>query len=370
MFMQHDEAKAFDIDAFFRAQAIKDGRLGTNSGMVVYDDGRIHLAEDKGCHAQLADGLELAYATHWSYWRSHHKAIGIKPKHIYTSLWSRTYSDSDLEFFRFCLNERWSPWRDHIRGRQIIMGTSKEGKEIPVAVKFVDMEASIQVLFNLMLVLRMVYASPGLMRAYAELRKKGFTRTESLFLGANFAVTPSMKVQFPYMGDFAFDTAFADLDWKKWSTGKPKFEKKRKLSNDSEISPCNAIWNIGDEASGIVIAEEHRLRNNTIHNLITEERETINVFGVKEKGRVPLSLDEAVKKLKDNQEAWKCLQSSASTSPVVVPSVPTPSPSTDYYFDTLMSQFAPLANSSTLSYFTVGTSGSLPSSTGSYQSGS
>ena len=339
MLYKGEEAKNFDIQKFFEDSALKKNKLGTNAGIAVYADGDISVHAEVGCHAYMRNLVARGHQGEYD-WSDGNPKMGPAKGLValYTSLWSWTYDDTDLEYFRFILNEKHSPWRDHIKGREVIWG-KKDGKDIPVAVKLTDMNASTQAVFNLLLATRMHYAQPDMAKAYKAFRDSGMTRTEAVFLSASIALSPKDVFHWPYIGDFPYDTAFANMDWKKWSSGKPRFDKKRMLCNSSDISPCNGIWNRGTNSSGIVIAQADRLKNNIIQNLVSEEKEEKNVFGQLVKKRYPLPLTEAIAKLKANQEDWKCQDSTSQAEDQIEA---TPIPSTVFLYAGGIQSFASL----------------------------
>ena len=357
-FKTAEEAKYFDIRKFYQDQALKTDKQGTNTGIAVFTNGSMRIGRERGCHAYMAEFIR-GNPTYSNGGKDTDKTV---VKEIYTSLWSRDYSDSDLEYFRFILNETYSPWREHIKGREVIWG-EKDGRKIPVAVKLVDMNASTQVVFNFMLASRMVYAAAGMMRAFKVFREQGFTRTESSFLSANVGVNPNGVFTWPYLGDFPYDTAFTNMDWKKWSTGSPRFNKTKKLCNSGDYSPCNAIWNKASVSSSIVIA--NKLKNTIIQNMVSEETTIKNVFGNEVKKRVPLSVSEATAKLKSNEEEWKCLD---STSTVDEQAAEIPSHWTPSSLSAATQWSVSPASSSTVSYSPVLALVSPPFYTGSSQS--
>lgn len=337
-----EQAKTFDVQQFYQNLALKPDKMGSNSGIAVYLDGSMKIGNEKGCHGYMSEFVRGGYFDYSKY--PPYKTDNVLTA-IYTSLWSHTYDDSDLEYFRFILNEKYSPWKEHIKGREIIWG-EKDGKKIPIAVKLVDMNASTQVVFNFLLASRIIYAQPSLARSYKAFRKEGFTRTESVFLSANVGINTKDTFVWPYLGDFPYDTAFTNMDWKKWSEGKPRFDKTKKLCNSADYSPCNAIWNRGTNSSGIVIA--NHLKNTAIQNLVSEEKEIKNVFGKTEKKRVPLSIDDAVIKLNDNQEEWKCLNSTSLVEEQDE-KIPQPLTNSSYYMATPL--YANPLGISTVSFF-------------------
>lgn len=346
------EAKDFNIKEFFEKDALAYPKLGTNSGVVVYDDGTIHYGSQVGCHAYMNSFL-TSYKEKCP-WSGNPKR---ELKEIYTSLWSHTYDDTVLEYFRFLCNKQYSPWRSILKGSEVLWG-KKDEKDIPVAVKLTDMGASGQVVMNFMLACRMAYAQPGLIKSYGELRKVGFTRTEATFLSASFGLNASNTPNWPYIGDYPYDTAFADMDWEMWKSGSPRYQENGELNKERFTRPINAIWNEDvKKKSGIVIVGEHNKKNNRICNLISEEKEITNIFGHKEKRRVPLSFEKAVEALKANEEIWKCKPNKQeSTSQVEEPTEKTPFAwtSSSFVMDTL--SFAPLATNTTVSSFTAGPS--------------
>ncbi len=358
----------FDVKQFFQEWAVKKPKIGTNCGVAVYSDGYVRVATEMGCHGWVSDYISSGL-DHPDYMYAYYPKKFKKGRRLvalYTSLWSHTYDDSDLEYWRFICNEKYSPWREQIKGREIIFG-QKEGKEIPIAVKITDMNASSQVVVNFLMATRIIYGQPGYARAYKLLRKAGFTRTEAVYLTANFGVTPAEKVTYPYIGDYPFDTALTDMDWKKWSTGKPEFNSNKKLNTNAEYTPCNAIWN---KNSGVIsgtqiIYSEQKLKNTIIQDLISEERKIKNIFGKEEIRRFPLSIDEAVKKLKDDMEAWKCPKESTSQPEQKIEA--TPSSSIPYSYATDIPLYATTLTGSTQLSFTVQPTVVHPYFTESYQ---
>jgi len=292
----------FDIQKMYEKAALKYPKLGTNTGVAVYDDGSIIVREEVGCHGYMSELIGVGTPNYWG-------AYGQEPTKklvaLYTSLWSRNYDDGDLEYFRYICNEKYSPWRNHIKGREVLFG-EKDGKQIPIAVKLTDMTASTQVVMNFFLASRMPWAQPGLIECYKKLRKEGFTRTESVFLSANFGLNPKQVPTWPYFGDFPYDTSFTNMSWKRFSEGNPRFRKNTTLNESADYSPCNNAWNAANKPSGIVIFNGGTKKNTIIQDLISEKKTVKTVFGKEEVRQLPLAWDAAVAKLKDNKEAWKC----------------------------------------------------------------
>lgn len=365
--LRGQEAEDFDILKFFQDQAVKPGKLGTNSSVAVYRDGTIKYKKEMGCHAYVSEFIKRGFEGDYNLCTD----VFNKPsplESIYTSLWSHTYDDSDLEYFRFILNETYSPWKDHIKGREVLWG-EKDGKKIPVAFKLVDMNASTQVVMNLFLASRILYAQPGLARAYKAFREAGFTRTEATFLSANVGLNHKDTFSWPYLGDFPYDTAFTNMSWKRWSDRSPRFNKTKILSNSSDYSPCNAIWNRANVSSGIQIANdnENTLKNTDVQDLVSEIKEVKNIFGKSEKIRVPMKKEQGIAALKSSMEQWKW---QGSTSPAESLTEATPILSTGSSLNSVIVSYAPPLSNSTALYSTDLPSGFPLSSTANVPSAS
>lgn len=234
-----------------------------------------------------------------------------KVKYVYTSLWCHDLKEIDQSWnlWKFCLNPQWSPWRSILKDREIIMADDK-----PIAYRLtITDDTPIQTTMSLMLACRMAYSQDGYVRMFNAMREAGFTNTESLYITANVRLTPKGVITYPYIGDYPFDTAWDDISWSNWKAGTPRIAPTKKVVKGDHYTPLNAIWSANNKYSGSNY--EGTGRKATKLQLLLSGATKTNYHGVFKKhydsgAEVTkpvnaVTLQEAVKILKDNQEKWK-----------------------------------------------------------------
>lgn len=284
----------FDIVKLFSPRALDLAqKKGTHDSAVVYDDDTCTGWFARGCMACLGE--------------IKHKYTNKKPVSIYSSLWVK--KPEDLEdakaLWSFVLDPERSPWRLALKGREII---EVDGR--PIAYRLADMDAPMQVLANLCFTLRMPYAQDGFLRAFTMFKSAGFSEVDALYLAANVGVAPNGYIRFIYVGDYPFDTAFVDINYRWFSKGTPVFKSEFTPNTVSNYQPCNAIWHgkiqlVGDPYSPNkrTPTQVQKLLSGAVEykgsftKAISKIKETLPVK--------PVSFDEAVSILKKSTSVWK-----------------------------------------------------------------
>jgi hypothetical protein len=233
--MRIDIKGTLDVVEVFADHSLdKKPKTGTHTTVAVMSD-KTHIAyQCHGCQACLGEMFSGVYYTTTGY-------TTRKPTAIYSSLWKRpdqTYEDA-LAYWKFMLNPRWSPYRSVLKDSEIIYHEEK-----PIAYVLRDMDTSPQTVANLCFAMRMPYAQDGYLRMFTALREAGFTNAESSFVTANARLTPKGSIGFPYIGDYPFDTCWANMSWSAWKEGKPKTNGKLISEGNGEYRPCNVIWSV------------------------------------------------------------------------------------------------------------------------------
>lgn len=277
-------------------------KSGSHTTVGVDVNGKYWGETCKGCQAHIGNMFLFGHVHDY---HGYSEKFGYLAA-IYSSLWRRDDQtvDEALAYWRYCLSDHYSPWRNAAKDSEIIY---KDG--IPIAYKLVNMDAPCQEIANLCFAMRMPYAQDGYLRMFSALRDKGFNRTESLFIAANVGLSPKGVLRYPYIGDYPFDTAWRDISWERWSTGTPNANKKNTIKAlRPTYIPCNSIWTEGT-TTGCNYSELGR-KPSIVQKLITSGEEEYkgsfkSQYNKAATIKKTVSFDEAVKILRKNEDKWK-----------------------------------------------------------------
>jgi hypothetical protein len=293
------------VDVFAAHSLGKAPKSGTHTTVAAYKDGSYIAFQCHGCQACLDEMFQGGYGGYDTSGR--HLPIS-KITTIYSSLWKR--DDQDYEdahaYWKFMMNPRWSPYRSVLKGAEIIYHEDK-----PIAYVLRDMAQSPQTIANLAFALRMPYAQDGYLRMFTALRGAGFTNAESSFVTANCRLTPKGAIGFPYIGDYPFDTCWADMSWSAWKEGKPKTRGQTILEGDTTYRPCNVIWSAGKAPAASCNYGVAGRKPTIIQKLLSGEFKYTGSFKKNFDSitsTVPLGavgFEKAVKILQDNKTDWQ-----------------------------------------------------------------
>jgi len=289
-----------DVVEVFADHALgKKPRSGSHTTVAVMSDGSHIAYQCHGCQACL----EVMFFGRGGWDTKSSKSIAI-----YSSLWKRddqTYEDA-LAYWGFMLSKRWSPYRSVLKGAEIIYHEDK-----PIAYVLRDMDQSPQTVANLAFALRMPYAQDGYLRMFSALRAQGFTNAESSFITANCRLTPKGVIGFPYIGDYPFDTCWADMSWSAWKEGKPRTNASIISKGNCSYRPCNVIWSVGETQGASDNYGNTGRKPTIIQKLLSGKFKYTGSFKKNFdsiSSTVPLgavAFEQAVKILRDNEADWK-----------------------------------------------------------------
>lgn len=288
-------------------------KAGAHTTFALFDDGTYYGEKCKGCHAMLSTIKG--------------KNLNAKVKELYVSLWTRERENSDKyeELWELMLDKKSSPWRMVLKDSEILYATDSKGVSRPIAFVLRDMEQPFQVIANLCIVTRMPFAQGAFLPAYLRFREAGFSKINALYLTINLGYNGG-KPTFPYAGDYPFDTAWADVNYKQFVEGTPVVLKANKINKGEGYTPCNAIWYTdGKKFPAKQLTNPHdpftdayyswpgpstlegAPDNRTLVQRLVSERKIMKVFGQNQVHNLCLPMDEAIKVLKKTRKEWQVL---------------------------------------------------------------
>lgn len=293
-------AGKFDLIEFFSMRTVNQSRkYGTHDTICTYEDDSVWGMGGYGCMANIS-----CFPMHGE---------GKKVKSISSSLWCHDYKDIDdhVRFWNFILDEEKSPWRCVLKGREVHYAWH-EGlkKDVPIAYTLNDMAAPFQVIANLMFTGRMPFAQDGFLKSFTTFAQAGFSLHEALYIAANAAIDHKGHMQFPYIGDYPFDTAWDDVHFKNFVNGTPKFNP-TKTVDKGNYAPCNVIWTADPNRTHSGSNYDTANRKATILQKLVSEKGVYKGFfkkaaeGATAKDLSGIHFEKAIEVLKKTRDQWQ-----------------------------------------------------------------
>lgn len=206
----------------------EEKRGGTCSYALSYNGKIIHKNINAPCHASLAYG-------------------GHRPTALISDLRHRWYKSpynnknpKELdykEFYNLILDEKDSPWREVIKGRQLVHNAN--GK--PIAVVITDMTINARPLVNFLVATRFAYEHQSVFKTWEQLVQHGMNPNFALLVANIFPTIDGRLIKRDYdIGHQPFDTH--QLDAKALIKGTPYYDKQSSYQDNNDYRPCNSIW--------------------------------------------------------------------------------------------------------------------------------